>query len=125
MTADTADRLVRCEPGTVIETWHAAHGPDDCTEERLLDLFTQNARLLWAHSGGRPNPELAGARGVAFHHAVRSGDVVRTMVRLIPGTASTMFFAGRCSIADGPLAMTVDNLVLTVRRPDSVLRASE
>jgi hypothetical protein len=35
-----------------------------------------------------------------------------------------MFFCGRCSLVDGPLVLTVGNLVLAMRRPNAVLRAA-
>jgi hypothetical protein len=62
---------------------------------------------------------------VTFHQAVLPGSLVHTVARLVPGTAATMFFCGRMSLVGGPLVMTVDNLVLTVRQPGSVLRAHE
>jgi 3-hydroxyacyl-[acyl-carrier-protein] dehydratase len=136
------DRVVRCEPGTVIETWKAVSGGESCyahlhgglpesaydyPEALLLESFAQSAMLLWArtlgHSFAEP-PMLAGTRGVAFHRPVRPGSLLRTVAKLVPGTASTMFFCGRTCLVDGPLVMTVDNLVLTVRRPDAVLRVA-
>jgi 3-hydroxyacyl-[acyl-carrier-protein] dehydratase len=134
------DRVVRCEPGTMIETWKAISGAEPCyghldaglhpdayhyPESLLVESFAQSAALLWARTSGQvfeSSPELAGARGVTFHRPVDPGCVLRTVAKLIPGTASTMFFCGRSSIVDGPLVLTVDNLVLTVRRPTAVLR---
>jgi 3-hydroxyacyl-[acyl-carrier-protein] dehydratase len=136
------DRVVRCEPGTMIETWKAVSGAEPCyshlaagldadayhyPETLLVESFAQSAALLWARTSGQPfrsAPELAGARGVTFHRPVEPGCVLRTVAKLIPGTASTMFFCGRSSIVDGPLVLTVDNLVLTVRRSSDVLRVA-
>jgi 3-hydroxyacyl-[acyl-carrier-protein] dehydratase len=129
------DRVVRCEPGTMIETHKAISGAEPCYEhvgaglpttaydyppDLLLESFTQSACLLWARSGGATAPQLAGVRGVTFHDPVRPGVVVRTVVKVIPGTAATMFFTGRSSVIDGPLVMTVDNLVLAVPPPNDV-----
>jgi 3-hydroxyacyl-[acyl-carrier-protein] dehydratase len=134
------DRVVRCEPGTMIETWKAISGAEPCyghigaglpaaaydyPPDLLLESFTQSACLLWARSGGRAAPQLAGVRGVTFHDSVRPGVVVRTVVKVIPGTATTMFFTGRGSVVDGPLVMTVHNLVLAVHPPNAVLHASD
>jgi 3-hydroxyacyl-[acyl-carrier-protein] dehydratase len=136
------DRVVRCEPGMMIETVKAvssaepcyAHLPDGLPadgyhypEALLLEAFTQSAALLWARTRARPfagMPVLAGTRGVTFHHPVGPGSLLRTVVKLIPGTTSTMFFCGRSSLVDGPLVLTVDNLVLAIRRPNAVLRAA-
>ncbi|HEX4701756.1 MAG TPA: beta-hydroxyacyl-ACP dehydratase, partial [Pseudonocardiaceae bacterium] len=96
-------------------------------EALLLESFTQSAALLWARTRARPfaaMPVLAGTRGVTFHHPVGPGSLLRTVVKLIPGTTSTMFFCGRILLVDGPLVLTVDNLVLTIRRPNAVLRAA-
>lgn len=136
------DRVVRCEPGTVIETWKAVSGGEPCyahlpaglpetaydyPEALLLESFAQSAVLLWARTLGRAfdePPTLAGTRGVTFHRPVRPGSLLRTVAKLVPGTAATMFFCGRTVLLDGPLVLTVDNLVLTVRRPDAVLRVA-
>jgi 3-hydroxyacyl-[acyl-carrier-protein] dehydratase len=138
------DRVVRCEPGMMIETIKAVSSAEPCyarlsthqplpaaayhyPEPMLLESFTQSAALLWARTRGRPfagMPVLAGTRGVIFHHPVGPGGLLRTVAKLIPGTSSTMFFCGRISLADGPLVLTVDNLVLAIRRPNSVLRAA-
>lgn len=136
------DRVVRCEPGTVIEAWKAVSGGEQCyvglpaglpdsaydyPEALLLEAFAQTSALLWARTTGRPftePPSLAGTRGVTFHRPVGPGSLLRTVVKLVPGTASTMFFCGRTSLADGSLVLTVDNLVLTVRQPHAVLRAA-
>lgn len=135
------DQVVRCEPGMMIETVKAVSGaephytgvpaglPADAyhyPEALLLESFTQSAALLWARTRGRPfagMPVLAGTRGVTFHRPVVPGSVVRTVVKLIPGTESTMFFCGRSLVAD-QLVLTVGNLVLTIRRPGAVLRAA-
>ncbi|HEY1570292.1 MAG TPA: beta-hydroxyacyl-ACP dehydratase [Pseudonocardiaceae bacterium] len=133
------DRVVRCEPGLVIETRKAISGQEPCflrlplespgytyPEPLLLESFTQSAGLLWACTSDRADsPQVAGVRGVTFHRPVRPGCVLRTVAKLVPGTAATMFFCGRTSLVDGPLVMTVDNLVLTVRPPGAVLRAHE
>jgi 3-hydroxyacyl-[acyl-carrier-protein] dehydratase len=136
------DRVVRCEPGTVIETWKAVSGGEQCymglpgglpesaydyPEALLLEGFAQSAALLWARTAERAfaePPTLAGTRGVTFHRTVGPGCVLRTVAKLVPGTASTMFFCGRTCLADGSLVLTVDNLVLTVRQPRSVMRAA-
>lgn len=128
------DRVIRCEPGMMIETWKAVSGAEPCYRGRpaaldypadlLLASFAQSAGLLWARTGGPGAPALAGTRGVTFHRGVRPGALLRTVVKLVPGTSTTMFFAGRMSLVDGPSVMTVDNLVLTVRRPDAVLRSA-
>lgn len=136
------DRVVRCEPGTVIETWKAVSGGEPCyaglpgglpaaaydyPESLLLEAFAQSATLLWARTIGQAfdeSPTLAGTRGVTFHRAVRPGSLLRTVAKLVPGTAATMFFCGRTCLADGSLVLTVDNLVLTVRRPGTVLRVA-
>lgn len=130
------DRVVRCEPGVVIETWKAITGAEPCyahlpaglapevydyPEELLLETFAQSARLLWSRTGGPASPDLGGTRGVTFHASVRPGAIVRMVVRLIPATATTAFFSGRAAEVDGPLVMTVDNLVLTVRDADALI----
>jgi 3-hydroxyacyl-[acyl-carrier-protein] dehydratase len=135
------DRVVRCEPGTMIETVKAVSAGEPCyanlpdglssdayhyPEALLLESFTQAAALLWARTRGRPfagMPVLAGTRGVTFHQPVGPGTVVRTVAKLIPGTESTMFFCGR-SLVDDQLVLTVGNLVLAIRRPDGVLLAA-
>jgi 3-hydroxyacyl-[acyl-carrier-protein] dehydratase len=135
------DRVVRCEPGTMIETTKAVSAGEPCyadmpdtghsdayhyPEALLLEAFTQSSALLWARTRGRPfdgTPVLAGTRGVTFHRPVGPGCLVRTVVKLIPGTESTMFFCGR-SLVDDELVLTVGNLVLAVRRPGAVLRAA-
>ncbi|HEX4721393.1 MAG TPA: beta-hydroxyacyl-ACP dehydratase [Pseudonocardiaceae bacterium] len=135
------DRVARCEPGMMIETVKAVSSAEPCyanlpdivpadayhyPEALLLDSFTQSAALLWARTIGRPfagMPVLAGTRGVTFHHPVGPGSVVRTVVKLIPGTESTMFFCGRSLVDDQPV-LTVGNLVLAIRRPGAVLRAA-
>lgn len=134
------DRVTRCEPGTVIETVKAISGCEPCyadvqagrpadawhyPEALLLDSFAQSAALLWARTREHPfdgMPVLAGARGVTFHHPVLPGSLLRTVAKLIPGTETTMFFCGRSCLVDGPEVLTVDNLVLAIRRPDTVLR---
>lgn len=136
------DRVVRCEPGTVIETWKAVSGGEQCylglpgglpqsaydyPEALLLEAFAQSAALLWARTAGQAlaePPTLAGTRGVTFHRTVGPGSLLRTVVKLVPGTSSTMFFCGRTCLAAGELVMTVDNLVLTVRQAHAVLRAA-
>jgi 3-hydroxyacyl-[acyl-carrier-protein] dehydratase len=136
------DRVVRCEPGTVIETWKAVSGGEQCylglpgglpesaydyPEALLLEAFAQTAALLWARTTGHAfaePPTLAGTRGVTFHRAVGPGSLLRTVAKLVPGTASTMFFTGRTCLAAGELVLTVDNLVLTVRQAHAVLRTS-
>ena len=136
------DRVARCEPGTVIETWKAVSGGERCyvglpgglpesaydyPEALLLEAFAQSAALLWARTIGHAftePPSLAGTRGVTFHRTVGPGGLLRTMVKLVPGTASTMFFCGRTCLADGALVLTVDNLVLTVRQPHAVPRST-
>ncbi|HEX3591064.1 MAG TPA: hypothetical protein VHV74_15675 [Pseudonocardiaceae bacterium] len=90
----------------------------DRAEAGLLESFARSACLLWPH---RERPRLAAARGVVFHRSAPSGGL-RTVARLGPGTPSTMFCRGRTTMVGGPLVMTVDRLVLTVRRPDDVLR---
>lgn len=135
------DRVERCEPGVVIETRKAVSGVEPCflrlppespdaayvyPEPLLLESFAQSAGLLWACTSDRVDlPHVAGVRGVTFHGPVRPGSVLHTMAKLVPGTAATMFFCGRTSLVGGPLVMTVDNLVLTVRPPGAVLRAHE
>ncbi|HEX5121521.1 MAG TPA: beta-hydroxyacyl-ACP dehydratase [Pseudonocardiaceae bacterium] len=135
------DGVVRCEPGVVIETRKAVSGQEPCflrlpldspaaayayPEPLLLESFAQSACLLWACTTDRADlPQVAGVRGATFHRPVRPGCVLRTVAKLVPGTAATMFFCGRTSLVDGPLVMTVDNLVLTVRPPGAVLRAHE
>jgi 3-hydroxyacyl-[acyl-carrier-protein] dehydratase len=137
------DRVTRCEPGMMIETLKAVSSAEPCyarlpggptptdayhyPEALLLESFTQSAALLWARTRARPfagMPVLAGTRGVTFHHPVGPGSLLRTVVKLIPGTTSTMFFCGRILLVDGPLVLTVDNLVLAIRRPNAVLRAA-
>lgn len=136
------DQVVRCEPGTMIETLKAVSGGEPCyarlpgglpadayhyPEALLLEAFAQSAGLLWARTRGRPfaaAPVLAGTRGVTFHHPVGPGSLLRTVAKLIPGTETTMFFCGRCSLVDGPLVLTVGNLVLAMRQPNAVLRAA-
>jgi 3-hydroxyacyl-[acyl-carrier-protein] dehydratase len=136
------DRVVRCEPGTVIETWKAVSGGEQCylglpgglpesaydyPEALLLEAFAQSAALLWARTTGRAfteAPSLAGTRGVTFHRTVGPGSLLRTVAKLVPGTAATMFFCGRTCLASGELVLTVDNLVLTVRQAHAVLRAA-
>jgi 3-hydroxyacyl-[acyl-carrier-protein] dehydratase len=133
------DRVARCEPGMMIETVKAISAAEPCyadlpdtvpadayhyPEALLLESFTQSAALLWARTTGRPFAGvLAGTRGVTFHRPIGPGSVVRTVVKLIPGTESTMFFCGR-SLADDQLVLTVGNLVLAIRRPGAVLRAA-
>lgn len=128
------DRVVRCEPGTMIETVKAvssaepcfADHADTCPEALLLESFTQSAALLWARTRGRPfagMPRLAGTRGVTFHRPVGPGCLVRTVVKLVPGTESTMFFCGR-SLVDDSSVLTVGNLVLAIDAPGAVLRAA-
>jgi 3-hydroxyacyl-[acyl-carrier-protein] dehydratase len=134
------DRVTRCEPGMVIETVKAvgacepcyadlpADAPQDAwhyPEPLLLDSFAQSAALLWARTREHPfdgMPVLAGARGVTFHHPVLPGSLLRTVVQLIPGTETTMFFRGRSCVVAGPEVLTVDNVVLAIRRPDSAAR---
>lgn len=131
------DRVTRCEPGMVIETVKAVSGCEPCyadlaaelpedawhyPEALLLDSFAQSAALLWARTRRHPfdgMPVLAGARGVTFHQAVLPGSLVRTVVKLIPGTETTMFFRGRSCLVGGPEVLTVDNLVLAIRRADT------
>ncbi|HEX9339418.1 MAG TPA: beta-hydroxyacyl-ACP dehydratase [Pseudonocardiaceae bacterium] len=135
------DQVVRCEPGTMIETVKAVSAAEPCyanlppgqpadafhyPEALLLESFTQSAALLWARTRGRPfagMPVLAGTRGVTFHHPVGPGSLVRTVVKLIPGTESTMFFCGRSLVAEG-LVLTVGNLVLAIRQPGAALSAA-
>lgn len=135
------DQVVRCEPGVVIETRKAVSGTEPCflrlpldspaaayayPEPLLLESFAQSACLLWACTAEWVDaPQVAGVRGVTFHQTVGPGCLLRTVAKLVPGTAATMFFWGRTSLVDGPLVMTVDNLVLTVRPPGSVLRTHE
>jgi 3-hydroxyacyl-[acyl-carrier-protein] dehydratase len=117
------DQVVRCEPGTMIETLKAVSGGEPCYA-RLPGGLPADA---WARTRGRPfaaMPVLAGTRGVTFHHPVGPGSLLRTVAKLIPGTETTMFFCGRCSLVDGPLVLTVGNLVLAMRRPNAVLRAA-
>ena len=112
----------RCTTGeTLVATVSMRVSP--CTsaeraEPRLLESFAHSASLLWSHHG---RPRLAAARGVVFHQPAPSGGL-RTIARLGPGTPSTMFCRGRTTLVGGPLVMTVDRLVLTVRRPHDVLR---
>ena len=127
------DRVVRCEPGMMIETVKAvssaepwADHADTCPEALLLESFTQSAALLWARTRGRPfagMPRLAGTRGVMFHRPVGPGCLVRTVVKLVPGTESTMFFCGR-SLVDDSSVLTVGNLVLAIDAPGAALRAA-
>jgi len=128
------DRVVRCEPGTMIETVKAVSSAEACWDDHadtypealLLESFTQSAVLLWARTRGRPfagMPRLAGTRGVMFHRPVEPGCLVRTVVKLVPGTESTMFFCGR-SLVDDSSVLTVGNLVLAIDAPGAVLRAA-
>lgn len=129
------DRVLRCEPGTMIETTKAVSAAEPCFGEQatdaypealLLESFTQSAALLWARTRGRPfagMPRLAGTRGVTFHQPVGPGGLIRTVVKLVPGTESTMFFCGR-SLVDDSLLLTVGNLVLAIDAPGAVLRAA-
>lgn len=135
------DRVLRCEPGVVIETEKAVSAVEPCflrlppdspavaysyPEPLLLESFAQSASLLWACTADQADaPQVAGVRGVTFHQPVLPGCLLRTVAKLVPGTAATMFFCGRTSLVDGPPVMTVDNLVLTLRPPGSVLRAHE
>lgn len=134
------DRVVRCEPGVMIETRKAISAAEPCYEhmraglaacaydypqDLLLESFTQSACLLWARSGGRAEPRLLSTRGVTFYDSVRPDVLVRTIIKATPGTDSTMFFSGRSCVVDGPLVMTVQNLVLTVHRPNAASRASD
>jgi 3-hydroxyacyl-[acyl-carrier-protein] dehydratase len=129
------DRVLRCEPGTMIETVKAISAAEPCyagtddshyPEALLLEAFAQSAALLWARTRGRPfatMPVLAGTRGVTFHRPVGPGCLVRTVVKLIPGTESTMFFCGRGLVGDDPV-LSVGNLVLARGSAGAALRAA-